>query len=437
MSTARVPAALTALLSLLAVAACSGGGGDGAGDSGDGGGGGGVVVVRVDTGVAEGDADPGPVCTPGESVCLGETSWGICALDGAGYGATGECAKTAICDPQDGSCRVPICGPGEVQCIGLRKYRICNDLGTNWQPTPQSCGQANICYEGACQLCVPDRPFCRDTDTWAVCDAAGDGFVDPRACTGSTACHEFSGACRDPVCEPGALECTSGLSYHYCLPSGTGWDSEQLSCPKDFVCTEGSCVYKPCLPTVLLLVDRSGSMQGNWDEVQQSVVNVVEGNPEAQFGLMAFPFDGKCGVIAAPEIPIATHDAEVFQSWFDLHAPVGATPLTAAMLGVLTSSQLIFGAYRGAIILLSDGGETCDTWDVTDDLVTITTSLSEDKGIQTWVIGYKFTGDPVQLHAIATHGGTEQGTYIPAGNEAELTDAFQAVVNDFKQCSGR
>lgn len=423
------------LHALCLVGACGPAGhGGGAEDPVGDGGGGSVTVVFVDASGEGGDAAVGPICEPGASLCVDEGTWGLCSSDGLEVAQTGACAQSAICDPGTGACRVPICEPGETQCVGLRKYRVCNELGLNWEPVQPSCGLESICWEGACQLCAPGARFCPDDDTSAVCEDSGEAFRDPTSCEAGTACHPFGGACLEPICEPGGIECTSGLSFHHCLSSGTGWDSESLSCPKDFVCTEGQCIYKPCLPTVLLLVDRSGSMVDNWPEVKDSVRNVVAGNPEAQFGLMSFPFDGKCGVLYAPEIPIATHDPDLFDAWFDLHVPEGATPLTEAMFGVLTSADIVFGAYKGALILLSDGGETCDQNDVTSDLMALTDGLLEDKGIQTWVIGYKFTGDPVQLTAIASRGGTELGTYIPAGSESELTDAFQAVVNDFKQC---
>ena len=71
-----------------------------------------------------------------------------------------------------------------------------------------------------------------------------------------------------------------------------------------------------------------------------------------------------------------------------------------------------------------------------EELVEYTTDLL-DQGIRTYVIGYNYFGNPLELNAIAENGGTDQQEFIWAGSEETLTNAFNQLLGDIKDCLQR
>lgn len=439
---------LLAVTSAVIIASCGGGGSGSGADALSGRDarrdtGGGIIIIGADVtpDAVEDAATPDAFsCVPNQRTCVTPTSWAICTKTGTGHGLESDCAGQALCEPQSGLCKLPFCVPESRKCAGISTFQVCNASGTDFDEELRHCADGQVCVDGQCRACFPGRLSCADDTTPAICAEDGETFVPQSPCPSGQACYEFNGECRPPVCVPGAPSCASLTSYHHCLPSGTGYDSLVQGCFDGSLCKDSQCVLASCVPLVMLLVDRSGSMVPHWPAVRASVKSVIAQNPQAAFGIMAFPADGGCGAPNYPSLPLNYQDEETIDAWFDATMPNGATPLAYSMRGTALVAESIWGASGGALVVLSDGEDTCvpGGGPTQDDAVTLISSwarvLFEQHGVRSYAIGYKFEGDTSQLDAIAANGGTETTSYLAAGSEAELANAFKTVIADYKWC---
>jgi hypothetical protein len=379
------------------------------------------------------------VCSPGESFCLDTFTAMQCSMAGDGYVAI-DCPDGMGCHGDTGVCRLVICEPGELDCAGSHSVKTCIDSGTGWSSDATACENGHVCWQGVCQYCIPQSAFCLDVTTPAQCSADGAGYVSTTTCPSGKFCHEPTGTCRPPECEPFTTTCADAFHVATCLPSGTGLSDETTSCMSQHLCYAGQCIYAPCIPSVMVLVDGSSSMAEKWEDVQQSVFALADANPEVLFGLNFFPSNAGCGVTGAPQVPVNSHEADELAAVFDDWEPVGSTPLAAAMVALLEAAPQVFGDYGGSLVVLSDGEDSCGTeigGPTLEVLDAATRALFEDHEVKTYVIGYNYKGDSAALDIIADAGGTGLDSHVMAGNEEELEHAFDAVLNDVKICTSR
>jgi hypothetical protein len=406
-----------------------------------GGGGGGVVILggadvlaAVDTSGSEGDTIS---CEPGAYVCTSETGWAICHPQGHGYGVNHTCASTARCDPVAGVCLPIVCEPGTSECKDWQTVHTCNAVGTNFV-VQEPCPDHGVCLDGACVPCWPGDPACQSLQMVGQCAADGSEILEDtlELCPDGEVCRASEGVCVVPVCEPESWRCVNPFVYQICDAIGSQWEASE-ACPDNFVCKETGCVYAPCVPTVLFLVDRSGSMDDKWSAVHASVSAIVSDNPEAIFGLSHFPSGASsesCSASPGLRVPFSFAGIDPFDAYFTTTTPEGLTPLVEAVEVISKYADSVFGAYKGSLVVLSDGGETCISEEIGVRLTDAVTELKVVHGVSTYVIGYNFSGDTYQLDVMAANGGTSFTSHIVAGDEASLIDAFQSVVNDIKLC---
>jgi hypothetical protein len=373
-------------------------------------------------------------CEAGDRACLTSDTALRCTDEGDAY-ALELCTNGKACHDPSGSCRLKVCEPGALSCVGDREFRRCRQSGTGYEDAVEACPDAQLCWQGACTYCVPDQPFCLQSDATALCDADGDGYRNPLKCKDDERCGEATGECEQIVCKPYAPKCVGPAAYTLCEASGTAFQADSTPCAEGQLCVEGQCVHAPCVPSVMLLVDASASMSAKWAQVRSSVVEVAATNPTAQFGLTFFPTNAGCKTTTEPAVPVGLHEPESLGQWFDSHPPVGGTPLASAMNDMVLGAAANFGNYGGAIVLLSDGENACgDGWSDASMAAEAAEALHRDFGVRTFVIGFGFKGNEQQLEAIAAKGGTGLTTFVPAGDEEALYDALGAVVEDFKTC---
>jgi hypothetical protein len=199
-----------------------------------------------------------------------------------------------------------------------------------------------------------------------------------------------------------------------------------------------------CLGEVMFLVDVSGSMSFHWESVGNSIAAMTGMSPMASFGLATFPDpDSVCGLPDELELGLAADQAPNIATWFEKHVPFGQTPLLEAMIWMNSLLPGLFTTESGALVVLSDGADTCAYPDLTveerealivQELGQWTQTLDQDHGIKTYVIGYQFQGNTGQLVAIAENGGTGKNTFTEAGNEEELTGVLISIAEDLKLC---
>ncbi|TNF34208.1 MAG: VWA domain-containing protein, partial [Deltaproteobacteria bacterium] len=412
------------------------------------------------------------LCAPDSLFCVSPREAGVCNATGDGAASVTSCNGATACEPSTGLCRPTICEPDKQLCLNLADYQVCNPDGSGWSETRQ-CPSERFCADGACRACQANRVECLSETTYRACPADSSAWSEETPCGEGERC--ISGACepcdlateclageklrtwcQNPnvdfdetvACEPGltcmdggcyacppdTLECQDETTYRQCRADGLAWVDGQ-SCDADEVCFEGACQYYGCVPRVLFLVDRSGSMSGNWQSVKGVISALVQANPSVRFGLKSFPSSGStCGVHDGIDVPFAQGLAHTFELWFDNNGATGATPLVAGLEVLRDQASEIFGAFGGAIIVLSDGDDTCFTGNIKIALAVAASSLLVDHAVGSYVVGYNFAGDEEALNEIAKNGGTTLSSYIPADDPEQLLEAFQLVVDDAKVC---
>jgi len=357
----------------------------------------------------------------------------VCDAQGKAWTDTIPCGDDAHC--VDGVC--VICEPGASQCVNTMTAQICTEEG-QWEYVP--CGEGESCEDGECVACTPGISTCVGVASYILCEDDGNwgpyqGCPDGEVCVG--------GNCENCTLKQ---ECLTATSYNnMCMKDEWLVWSEEVHCQEDQICSQGVCIYEGCLPTVLLVIDRSSSMEFHWPSVRNSVTQLITDNPNIRFGLYGFPSDLQCGVPDGLGVPLTKGNPDVFTQWFDVMGISLSTPLYSAMAQVSTLAPELLGPPGGAIVLVADGEDTCsyDVVDLSGQLTQFTTTLHTAHSIQTYVIGYSF-GSPIapgevgstQLDVIAKAGGTSFDTYLEAANASELNDAFVDVITDWKLCLG-
>ncbi len=213
-------------------------------------------------------------------------------------------------------------------------------------------------------------------------------------------------------------------------------------------CLEFSDVLAPVPPSVLFLLDRSGSMmatgfnpndplESRWQALYEGVEAVVGDDALAgaiEFGAKTFSTKGmgECGVSSSIDVPFELDNAQLLLS--TIPGPTeqvnGGTPTQAAVAASLDYMRGYEAEGSKAMVLVTDGSIGC-TQDPAAALEAITGELAgarEVDGIATYVVGIapEFNSTKGQLMAMAVAGGS--ASYFEADDAAALTDALAEVV---------
>jgi len=180
-------------------------------------------------------------------------------------------------------------------------------------------------------------------------------------------------------------------------------------------------------PTIIFILDASGSMWGRVDSVtkiesaRKAMNNLIAGIPEStKLGLVAYGHrrKGDCQDIETIAVPESGEREKLLEGIKRL-TPKGKTPLAAALTQV--GDYLKDHTGEATIVMVSDGLETCG-----GDPCRVAKKLRE-QGITVTihVVGFDVSGPVVeQLQCIAEAGG---GQYFQAGTGAGLAQALSAV----------
>jgi len=429
-----------------------------------------IVDTSPDT---EAPADTN-LCAPDSLFCVSVREAAVCNATGDAAASVTPCNGATACEPATGLCRPTICAPDKQLCLNLQDYQVCKPDGSGWSDTRQCAGD-RFCADGACRACQANRVECLSETSYRECPEDSSGWSEETDCEEGERCiaggcvpcdlqtecpatNKLHRWCANPAvdfdetvtCQPGrtcmaggcfacvpdTVECQDELTYRVCQPNGLAWVADQ-PCDEEEVCFEGACLYYGCVPRVLFLVDRSGSMGTNWDEVRSTVSTIVQANPTVRFGLKSFPSGGStCGVDGVLDVGFGQNQAHTLDVWFEGHSPDGATPIVAGLEAIEGVAESVFGNFGGTLIVLSDGDDTCYAGDETIKVATATVvaKLCLEHYVKTYVIGYNFSGDTEMLDNMANNGCTGLSEYIAADDEEDLYDAFQFVIDDIKVC---
>lgn len=331
-------------------------------------------------------------------------------------------------------------GNGENSGTGSTTDDSSQDSGGDAGEDPGNSGGYPCDEEGA-RFCEIDAAYeCQDGQ-----------WVFVQNCLEPLTCATDSGTCVEKVCDRGDRRCVDGATVQFCKPDQTGWLDPQ-PCGDAQACVENACVGAECYPGVMFLVDRSTSMGNSWTNVRNSIDTVVQANPSVRFGLTVFPSDadpadGLFGSLSGcptgydwPNISLQTNPGSTFTDFFNNNGVKGATPLASALEHVAMNVRDYWPEGQGGyLVVLSDGADTCTGGDncssacVATKLATSARALRE-QNVKTYVIGYNYTDDPIELNAIAQNGGTSFNEYVFAGGESLLTGVFQEFLLEIKEC---
>jgi hypothetical protein len=194
--------------------------------------------------------DAGVITIYEEGVCITDCTGKVCGDDGCG-GSCGQCEGFLVCDA--GACKVggvcpnatcewdmgETCGNCAADC-GCDEGDVCLEEGCC---TPQcggkecggdgcggscgTCGEPLSCVEGAC---VVDGGSC------------GNGSCESELAETCKTCVSDCGCGEGGLCMPDQVCCTPQCGGKECGEDGCGGVCG--SCPKDFTCTDGACLFE-------------------------------------------------------------------------------------------------------------------------------------------------------------------------------------------------
>lgn len=308
------------------------------------------------------------------------------------------------------------------------------------------------------------------TLTLAACGAKQFGSVcsevpPPEAC--QTACDPTPGSASscplgfhcsedgkcDAQCTPGGDQCGDGYTCTdtgYCVDNqGPGSNGPDASCPAI------NFTPMPVTPSIQLVLDQSGSMAGTdiqptrYLGMRNALVDLTNGvvtklEAKAYFGSKLYTCNGNAN--AFTDVPRALNNANAIRISIDGKAPGANTPTAAA----LNAARAEFAsnpppAGSPPIIVLATDGEPngCGT--------NLTQNQYNAESVQSAAAAYA-AGIPVYVLAISQDGnllshlqqvanagqGHQAGQpnipYYPANNAAQMTAAFQTIINGVISC---
>ncbi len=339
-----------------------------------------------------------------------------------------DCQDALVCDPRDGACA------GEIVC----------DVHSR-------CGPGAVCSADA--VCARDTPGGGDGDDCATTANCDDGLV----------CDPQNDACaRDVPCtlhmDCGALAaCTVDETCAQSAPGGP-CDVDQ-NCVVGETCFAGICIPEGCTgeeftaeavpPNVLIVLDRSGSMDeeldnsggaSKWDVAKDAIAELVATHGDAvRFGLLVYPGTdlacdegGDCSEGVVPvDIGLATADA--ITDYVQTSGTCNFRTPTAEALRVALDLQTLHDTGRGNFILLiTDGAANCD--DPVPDVLALHQSVPP---VDVYVVGFGSGIDEDQLTDMAEAGGKalpDDPSFYLADDPQALDAAFAAIVGDVLGC---
>ena len=220
--------------------------------------------------------------------------------------------------------------------------------------------------------------------------------------------------------------------------------------PDDTTCGGMQFALTRVPPNVLLVLDRSGSMQepidatsstSKWDDLKAALTSVI-GTYDSQLQLGASLFaDASSGNSCAPgKIDVATgamHGAQILTQ-INASSPGSNTPTASTLDNVIANGKLNDPTRDNVVVLATDGEPNCGDTDVTSRINTL---YAQNPPVKTYVIGVgdATASDPSTLNAWAVAGHTAQTgaatQYYQANSPSDLKTAFDAIAGGLVSCT--
>ena len=373
----------------------------------------------------------GSACTP--TTCEAQSkNCGIIADACGGFLECGDCVGELTCGGGGlpNVCGLGSCVPSTCESVGAQCGSIPDGCGATVDcggcPDDEVCGvpgNPNACIGGGC---VPKTCAQLGVQCGPAPDGCG-GQLECGGCDADQACAE--GQCvAVGGCPVGAISCAeNGAGFHACgLDADDEWAfGGYIPCQLGDTCADGRCSHEQCLQAeVIVLLDRSSSMLmgDTWTWVKSTVLLEIDRrDSDNLFGFRQFPSGEACSV--GEVLPLAKNAHNQIASSIDTPEATSATPITMALsdledkLGDPNDGQ--------AVLLITDGDETCDTQDSAVDAA----AALHYKGIPVHVVAVTTTANQMFLDGLAKAGGTGESHLVTGTEElrAALRDVFETI----------
>jgi hypothetical protein len=217
-------------------------------------------------------------------------------------------------------------------------------------------------------------------------------------------------------------------------------------------CAEIEISFDPVIPTVLLLIDQSGSMDedfgsgSRWNVLYQTLMNestgiVTDLQTTVRFGLALYTGGDSCPSII--DVPIALDNRDAIDDVYADEGPEGDTPTGDSIDAVLPS--IVNFAEEGPkyIVLATDGEpDTCEDGDDEvggreESIAAAQNAFAAGIGLFVISVGDDVGEDHLQDVADAGAGfpiGSETAEYWQALDAEGLAAAFDAIINGVRSC---
>jgi hypothetical protein len=291
--------------------------------------------------------------------------------------------------------------------------------------------------------------LCDAVSAPAECQEDCDPAVGaPNTCSAGFHCSP-DGKC-DTQCTPGGSECGDGYactSDGRCIDDGHPMDGPDADCPAvHFTAT-------PTIPSIQLLIDRSGSMNNDlgggvsrYNAIRTALTDPTNGvvttlQNKAIFGASLYTTDAPCPTLYS--VGRAMNNRDSIDQLIKSQAPGGNTP-TGGSIDKAVADFLATPAPAGSppvIVLATDGlPNRCDGDSNAGQLEAIAAAkASFAAGIRLFILGVSADIAPAHLQAMANAGvgvqpGQPDAPFFVANNAAQLKGAFDTIIGGVLSC---
>jgi hypothetical protein len=227
------------------------------------------------------------------------------------------------------------------------------------------------------------------------------------------------------------------------------------------VCVDLEVAFERITPTVVLLIDRSGSMTRSFDnglnrwqtlvqtltDPQNSLIQKLD--TSVRFGMALYSSNGgfgngttplQCPVLTGLDISIGNFAS--LSALLNANVPGGDTPTAESMEAIVAQLRTFDEKGPKSIILATDGDpDTCEDPNANDDEGSKARSVAAVEaafaaGISTHVIsvGDEVTASHLQALAIAGSGGNAAAQAFTALDTEGLVNAFSQIIGSVRTC---
>lgn len=221
-------------------------------------------------------------------------------------------------------------------------------------------------------------------------------------------------------------------------------------------CADITIAFEPIIPSVMLLIDQSGSMDegfdggdSRWEVLYDTLMDPAEGivgelESKVRFGLSLYTgTDNQCPEILG--VPMALDNRDAIDALYSEEQPQDDTPTGDSIDAVLPGVMAFAEEGPKFIVLCTDGEpDTCEDGDDEvggrlEAVAAAQAAYGEDIGIYVISVGDDVGEDHLQDMANAGVGlpidGGEDAPYWQALDAAGLAAAFDTIINGVRSCA--